>query len=320
MAGPVLAWSEKPDVLLELLGGGSALASGLGAELKAVVLAAGPEGSELASETSRWADEVLLATDEAFSILDSSVYATALSSLASSEGAELILVGSTAFGREVAARLSAKLRAPCITGCSSVRLEGSRLLAERSVYAGRAMAKQECPRRPCILAVAPRAFEKPTEERAGRVREVELEVPRPRLSLLAKREKEVAGARLEEAEVIVSGGRGIEKREDFGMLEELAKLLGGTVGCSRPIAEDRGWFPEWVGLSGRKVKPKLYLAVGISGAIQHVAGIRDSKLIVAINKDEEAPIFSVADYYVVGDLYQVVPALIEALKRRKGQA
>ena len=320
MAGPILAWSERPEVLLELLGGGSDLAKALGAQVKAVLLASGPKEAGKASELARWSDEVLLVVNEAFSTLDSSVHASALHDIARSEGASVILVGSTAFGREVAARLSAKLRAPCITGCTSVRVEDGRLLVERTVYAGRAVARQECRSWPCVLAVAPRAFEKPGEEKAGQVREVSVEVPEAKLKLLSKREKALAGARLEEAEVIVSGGRGVEKREDFKMLEELAKLLGGVVGCSRPIAEDRGWFPEWIGLSGRKVKPKLYLAVGISGAIQHVAGIRDAKLIVAINKDEEAPIFSVSDYYVVGDLYQIVPALIEALKRRKGQA
>ena len=320
MAGPILAWSEKKDLLLELLGGGAGLAEALGSSLKALVLAGGPEAASGAEELAKWADEVLLATDEKFSVPDSSVFASAIQDVARSEGADLILIASTRFGREVAARLSAKMRVPCMTGCTSVKAEGGRLLIERTVYAGRAIARQECPSLPCVLAVAPRAFEKPAAERNGKVKTISLEVPEPKLKLLSVREKELKGPRLEEAEVIVSGGRGVEKREDFAMLEELAKLLGGAVGCSRPIAEDRGWFPEWIGLSGRKVKPKLYVAVGISGAIQHVAGIRDSKVIVAINKDEEAPIFSVSDYYVVGDLYQIVPALIEALKRRKGRA
>ncbi|MGB9779108.1 MAG: electron transfer flavoprotein subunit alpha/FixB family protein, partial [Candidatus Bathyarchaeales archaeon] len=113
-----------------------------------------------------------------------------------------------------------------------------------------------------------------------------------------------------------SCGRGLEKKEDTTLLEELAQILNGQVGNTRPLAEDRKWFTEWVGLSGHKVKPKLYIACGISGVIQHVAGIRDAKVIVAINKDENAPIFEVADYGVVGDLYQILPALKETLKKQ----
>ena len=320
MPGPILAWSEKPELLVELLGGGATLAEGLGVPLKAVVLAPGPEGEEQAKEMAKWADEVLLVQHSAFSTPDSGVFAGALHELAKAEGADVVLVGSTRFGREVAARLSAKLNAPCATGCTFVALEEGKLVIERPVYAGRGVAKQVLPVGPCVLAVAPRTFEKPGAERNGSVRSISIEVPEPKLKVLSVKEKEITGPRLEEAEVIVAGGRGVEKREDFAMLEELAKLLGGTVGCSRPIAEDRGWFPEWIGLSGKKVKPKLYVAVGISGAIQHVAGMRDSKIVVAINKAEEAPIFSVADYYVVGDLYEIVPALIKALKKRKGMA
>ncbi|MDH5771122.1 MAG: electron transfer flavoprotein subunit alpha/FixB family protein, partial [Candidatus Bathyarchaeota archaeon] len=127
---------------------------------------------------------------------------------------------------------------------------------------------------------------------------------------------EVSSVRIEDADVIISCGRGLGKKEDRALLDELATVLCGQVGCSRPLAEDRKWFAEWVGLSGHKVKPKLYIACGISGVIQHVAGIRDAKVIVAINKDEQAPIFEVADYGVVGNLYEILPALKEALKKQ----
>jgi electron transfer flavoprotein alpha subunit len=116
--------------------------------------------------------------------------------------------------------------------------------------------------------------------------------------------------------VIVSCGRGLEKKDDIKILKELAEVLHGQVGCSRPLVEDRRWFSEWIGLSGHKVKPKLYIASGVSGVIQHVAGIRDAKIIVAVNKDPEAPIFEIADYGVVGNLYEVLPALREALKKQ----
>jgi electron transfer flavoprotein alpha subunit len=142
-------------------------------------------------------------------------------------------------------------------------------------------------------------------------------VREPRTETVETRPTQASSVRIEEAEVIISCGRGLEKKEDKALLEELAKPLCGQVGCSRPLAEDRKWFSEWVGLSGHKVKPKLYIACGISGVIQHVAGIRDAKIIVAINKDPEAPIFEIADYAVVGNLYEVLPALTEAIRKRR---
>ncbi|HDM26886.1 MAG TPA: electron transfer flavoprotein subunit alpha/FixB family protein [Candidatus Bathyarchaeota archaeon] len=192
------------------------------------------------------------------------------------------------------------------------------MVADRMVYGGRAVSTQAC-KTPAVVAVAPHAFEAKTVEKMGQVVEVEVDVPSPALQLVETRAREVSGAALEEAEVVVAGGRGIEKREDLKLLQELAEVLNGEVGCTRPLAEDRGWFTDWIGLSGRKIKPNLYIAVGISGAIQHVAGIRDAKIIVSINTDEEAPINQVADYIVNADLYEVVPALVEAIKRRLGR-
>jgi electron transfer flavoprotein alpha subunit len=137
-----------------------------------------------------------------------------------------------------------------------------------------------------------------------------------RVEVVERKPLETSSERVEEAEVIVSCGRGLEKKDDVALLKQVADVVGGQVGCSRPLVEDRKWFSEWIGLSGHKVKPKLYIASGVSGVIQHVAGIRDAKIIVAINKDPEAPIFEIADYGVVGDLYEVLPALKDALKKQ----
>jgi electron transfer flavoprotein alpha subunit len=144
--------------------------------------------------------------------------------------------------------------------------------------------------------------------------------PTSRLKIAAVEEKSRGAVRLEEADIIVSVGRGFKKKEDIQMAFELAKVLGGQVGCSRPIAADLKWLPEehWVGLSGKKVKPKLYLAVGISGQPQHIAGILDSRIIAAINNDPSAPIFQNADYGVVEDLYKIVPILINKISKLKG--
>jgi electron transfer flavoprotein alpha subunit len=193
------------------------------------------------------------------------------------------------------------------------------LIGERITYGGNAVAKIGFKAKPQIATVPARAFEKAEpKDREGQVVKLDVKVEEPKTEVVETKPLETSSVRIEDASVIVSCGRGLGKKEDRVLLDELAMLLCGQVGCSRPLAEDRKWFGEWVGLSGHKVKPKLYIACGISGVIQHVAGIRDAKVIVAVNKDESAPIFEVADYGVVGDLYEILPALKEALKKQLG--
>jgi electron transfer flavoprotein alpha subunit len=146
--------------------------------------------------------------------------------------------------------------------------------------------------------------------------ELDFEAREPRVEVLGRRDKTKSEADLESADIIVSAGRGFKEREDLRILEELAEVLGAQVGCSRPISADLGWMDDWVGISGRKVKPSLYVACGISGTIQHIAGIRDSKIIVAINKEEGAGIHGVSDYSIISDIYEVLPALLQAIKKR----
>jgi len=197
------------------------------------------------------------------------------------------------------------------------------VVSERVVYGGNGTASHAFLTKPAILCVPPRTFEKhvPTDKK-GEI--VELSVSQfdaPRTETIEVKPLEVGGGKLEEAKVVIVGGRGIEKKEDFKILESLSYALGGQVGYTRPLAEDRKWFKgDWIGLSGIKIKPVLYIGAGISGVIQHVAGIRDSQVIVAINKDAEAPIFEMADYIVIGDLYEIIPALEVALKRLLAQS
>jgi electron transfer flavoprotein alpha subunit len=206
-----------------------------------------------------------------------------------------------------------------VPDCTRLEIDGSsRLVGERITYGGNASAKIAFVKKPQIVTVPQRAFDRlEPKERTGQIVKVDAKVAAGRVEVVEVKPLEASSVRIEEAEIIVSCGRGLEKKEDRALLDELAAVLGGQVGSSRPLAEDRKWFTEWVGLSGHKVKPKLYIACGISGVIQHVAGIRDSKVIVAVNKDEQAPIFEIADYGVVGNLYEILPALKEAIKKQQ---
>jgi len=313
----VWVFSEKFDLMLEMLGKGREVADKLGTEL--VVVLVGKGVSDKANELVRYgADRVYVVDDIALEHFQTEGYLSVLHGLALQHKPEVVLVGSTRDGKPLAARLATRLEAGCVPDCNRLSVdEKGRLVGERITYGGNASAKIVFKTKPQIATVPSRAFEKPEpKDRNGQVVKMDAKVDAPRTEVVERKPLEASNVRIEEAEVIVSCGRGLEKKEDKVLLDELSAVLCGQVGCSRPLAEDRKWFSEWVGLSGHKVKPKLYVACGISGVIQHVAGIRDAKVIVAINKDEQAPIFEVADYGVVGNLYEVLPALKEALKKQ----
>jgi electron transfer flavoprotein alpha subunit len=228
-----------------------------------------------------------------------------------------ILVGATRNGREVAARVAVKLTFGCLSEVSRLSSEGKALTGERYAFAGKVVARVTCPL-PAVATVKigfyPRA-----ESASGATSESDIGKITP-LVKVVRREKKAAGAvDLKSAKVIVSAGRGVKKKEDLPMLEELAKDMHGALGCSRPLSSDLGWLPEeqHIGLTGVSVKPDLYVAVGISGQLQHTAGMKDSKIVAAINTDKDAPIFQASDYGIVGDLYQVVPAIKKALASRR---
>ena len=315
----IWVYSENMDVALELLSKGRELAGQLGVELAAVVL-----GHNVADKAEELAyhgpDKVYLVDHPNLATITPESYTSALASLVKKYSPDAILIGATKRGNELAARLAARLSVGCVTNCTGVSVdpETKKLLLNRLVYGGTAISTQRCKLKPQIATIPPRTFEKaPKTDRKAQVVKEEVDVEPPKVKVLEFKPREIRGARLEEAEVVVVAGRGVKKREDVAMLEELASLLGGVVGYTRPLAYDLKWADQWVGMSGVVVRPKLYIGVGVSGAIQHVAGIRDSKIIVAINSDPDAPIFKVADYGIVGDLYAVVPELIKALKERK---
>jgi len=234
-------------------------------------------------------------------------------------GYDLVLMPSTKNAKTIGGMAAQKLGAEFLTDVLSMRAEGGVLTAERYVFGNKAVAAVQVSL-PAVVTVAPGRFQGEPPAVQSSVERLAA-APTSRLRIVAVEEKPRGAVRLEEAEIIVSVGRGFKKKEDIQMAFELAKALGGQVGCSRPIAADLKWLPEehWVGLSGKKVKPKLYLAIGISGQPQHIAGILDSRIIAAINNDPSAPIFQNADYGVVEDLYKIVPILINKISKLKGQ-
>lgn len=230
---------------------------------------------------------------------------------------DLVLIGATRRGKELAPRLAAALRVGSMTECTSVDVVDGRVVVERLTYGGSTIARETCTSSPTVISVPPRTYEKPeASDRAGEVMKLKVTAPEPRVKVLERHPKPKASADLESASIIVSAGRGFKAKEDLRLLEELAEALGAQMGCTRPISADLGWMDQWVGISGKKVRPSLYVACGISGTIQHVAGIRDSQIIVSVNSDESAGIHSISDYSIVGDVYKVLPALVKALRDR----
>lgn len=234
---------------------------------------------------------------------------------------EFVLISADTVGREVAPRLAYRLRSPLVTEAMSLAVEGRAVVARRQVYGGRAIATLEVAARPAVISVKPRAFDVPEPAPVkGSVQDVSVNINASDLPTQVRElQSERAEVGLDDAQVVVGGGRGVGGPEGFKLLEELAEALGGAVGSSRPPA-DEGWVPiTWqIGQTGKSIRPNLYVAVGISGAAQHVAGVSGARTIVAINKDPEAPIFSLAHYGIVGDFRQVVPALVAKIKAAKG--
>ena len=315
----IWVFSENYDLMLELLAGGSPLAASRKTELVAILLGSGVEGK--ANEIIKHgADKVFVVDNPRLKDFQTETYLNVLASLVKANKPEILIIGSTKNGKELASRLAARLDTGCTPDCSQLAInEQGQLVTRRIVYSGNAVATATYRKKPQIATVPPRTFEKLVpKERNGKVVKTDVEVAEPKLEVVGVSKIEVADVKIEEARMVVCGGRGVDKKEDFKPLEELAQLLGGQVGNTRPLAEDRKWFTGWVGLSGKKIKPTLYIGCGISGMIQHVAGMRDSHVVVAINKDPEAAIFEVADYVVVGDLHEIVPAIIAVLKKTLG--
>lgn len=267
---------------------------------------------------------VVVASDPALDSTPVAAIAAAVTAAAEATGADTILVGGTTFGRDLVGRLAIRWNAAVATGVTEARREGASVHVRRPVFGGRATETRRLEGSHVALALRPHARPAPPERRANAtIDELPMLPIAPALLAPHRTATEAAaqggGPSLGDAAIVVSGGRGVRSAENFHLVEELAAALGAAVGASRAVT-DAGWRPAsfQVGQTGRSVSPQLYLAVGISGAIQHLVGMLSSRVIVAINSDASAPIFRVADYGVEGDLFQILPALTAEIRRVRG--
>jgi electron transfer flavoprotein alpha subunit len=242
-----------------------------------------------------------------------------MAELVAKESPKAILAPVTSRQREFMARLAAKLEVGLSADSVALAMNGDALVATRPIYAGKLLSKVTWAKQPWMATLRPNVF-KPAESQAGAsagVERLSLTVPGAQMKFIERREEASTGLpELTEAEIVLSGGRGMKGPENYVILEELGGIIGAAVGASR-AAVDAGWRPHrfQIGQTGRTISPKLYMGFGVSGAIQHLAGMRTSKIIVAVNKDPEAPIFKIADYGIVGDLFEVVPELTKEFKK-----
>jgi len=311
------------NIAFELLGEGKKLAQALGVELSAVLIGDKVEGG--AKELFAYgADVVYLAEDPELKVYRTESYASVLSDLIKAYKPEVILIGATNIGRDLGPRVAARIKTGLTADCTELGIDTEQrlLLQTRPAFGGNIMATILCPNtRPQMATVRPGVMKKmaPAAGRSGKVIRVQYKSGMDKIRTIVKDVVREAGrlVNLEEAQIIVSGGRGVGGPEGFAVIEQVAKKLGGVVGASRG-AVDAGWIANshQVGQTGKTVHPKLYIACGISGAIQHVAGMQNSGLIVAINKNPAAPIFKIADYGIAGDLHQVLPLFLEALEEK----
>lgn len=263
------------------------------------------------------ADKVIQISDSGLDDFDSMVHTSVIGQVAESVGANTIIVAHSSTGKSLLGRLSAKLSAGSVSGVIDVpNLDGG-FSVKKSVFSGKAIAEYSINSPKRVLSLSGNSFKPEKIGTTIDVDSIEVSIPNPSIKVIEVKREE-GTVPLPEAELVVSAGRGMKGPENWSIIEELAKELGATTACSRPVA-DIGWRPhhEHVGQTGVAIKPNLYIAAGISGAIQHLAGVNNSKVIVVINKDPEAPFFKAADYGVLGDLFEVVPRLTEAVKKFK---
>jgi electron transfer flavoprotein alpha subunit len=318
----IFAFIETRDgeirrVSYEAVTAARSLGESLGEEVHALVLGRPGVSAEAAVLGKYGADRISIVETEALAMYSSEGYTTAATEFIREQACRIAVFAASAMGKDLAPRVAARLAVGYSAECTDLAIEGGQLVATRPRYAGKVISRETFEGEPAVLSVRPNIFtprERPAE---GELQFLEPPVSRE-FGAVVSEIRAAAGKKLDvgEASIVVSGGRGLRDPANFKMLEELADALGGAVGASRAVV-DAGWRPhgEQVGQTGKTVAPQLYFAIGISGAIQHLAGMRTSRYIVAINKDPDAPIFKIADYGIVGDLFEIVPRLTEEVRK-----
>jgi electron transfer flavoprotein alpha subunit len=320
MAKGVFVIAEQRDgalrkVSFELASAARKLADQTGDEVSAILLGSGIES--LAAELGKFGvDKVFVGDNAALEPYVTEAHAQVVAKILKDNDASIALFGASVQGKDLSARVAAKLAGGLATDCTDVKIDGGKLVAIRPMYAGKCFGEVAFNTTPAMASLRPNVFAAVENAKAAAVTKVDVAVDAPKSKVLEVQKDTSGKVDLTEANIIVSGGRGMKGPDEYKILEELADVLKGTVGASR-AAVDAGWRPQkdQVGQTGKVVSPNLYIACGISGAIQHLAGMSSSKCIVAINKDAEAPIFTKADFGVVDDLFKVVPELTTACKK-----
>jgi len=295
---------------------GASIAAQTGTTAEAIVL--GSVTEDLPALGKYGVTKIHTVSNPVLNQLDAQVYTKVIAQAVETTGATVIVFANNFAGKAIAPGLSAHLKAGLVTGAVALPDTSNGFVVKKNVFSGKAFANVAINTAVKIISLNPNSYSLSTVEGAATVTELNVTVDNPKVTVTAthKVEGEVP---LTEAEIVVSGGRGLKGSENWGLVTDLAKALGAATACSRPVA-DIGWRPhhEHVGQTGIAIAPNLYIAIGISGAIQHLAGVNRSKTIVVINKDPEAPFFKAADYGIVGDAFEVVPKITEAVKKLKG--
>lgn len=304
-------------VSFEIASAARKLADQLGEEVSAVLVGSGVEG--LAPELAKYGvDKVYVADDAIFADYTTDAYSAAVAKVVKENDPSILLLAASVQGKDLSAALVGKLATGMASDCTDLKIEGGKMVAVRPMYAGKTFAEVAVDSFPQMASLRPNVFPVVENAKAGAVTKFDAGIPADALKTKVLETQQDASGKIEltEANIIISGGRGMKGSDEYKLLEELAGILGAAVGASR-AAVDAGWRPQadQVGQTGKVVSPNLYIACGISGAIQHLAGMSSSKYIVAINKDEEAPIFAKADYGIVDDLFKVVPEITAACKK-----